>query len=98
MRPYTVAYAALVSLAGSMVVGPQPTHRSRKTWQAALVTMCGWLAAHYLGDYFDRDLDALSKPGRPLPSGRVSPREAIGGAVTLIGVGLVGALGSGRVN
>jgi geranylgeranylglycerol-phosphate geranylgeranyltransferase len=35
-----------------------------------------WLAAHYLGDYLDRDLDATSKPHRPIPSGALSPRAA----------------------
>ncbi|OEV11352.1 UbiA family prenyltransferase, partial [Streptomyces nanshensis] len=37
----------------------------------------GWVSGHYLGDWFDRELDALSKPQRPLPSGRLSPRAAV---------------------
>lgn len=36
-----------------------------------------WVAAHYLGDYFDRHLDAISKPQRPIPSGQLSPRTAV---------------------
>jgi 4-hydroxybenzoate polyprenyltransferase/geranylgeranylglycerol-phosphate geranylgeranyltransferase len=54
--------------------------------------MCGWLAGHYVGDYFDRDIDARSKPGRPVPSGRVSPREALAAGLALIAAGNLAAL------
>ncbi|MER5389627.1 UbiA family prenyltransferase [Saccharopolyspora sp. NPDC002686] len=40
-------------------------------------TALGWLAGHYLGDYFDRDLDRIAKPQRPIPSGRLSPKTAL---------------------
>src|ERR1044071_5836088 len=70
MRPYTVCYAGFLALAGASVVSSTRVQTSRAL-QAALVTMCGWVAGHYVGDYFDRHIDARSKPGRPLPSGRV---------------------------
>ncbi|MGW1679195.1 UbiA family prenyltransferase [Saccharopolyspora sp. NPDC002376] len=40
-------------------------------------TALGWLAGHYLGDYFDRELDRIAKPQRPIPSGRLAPRTAL---------------------
>ncbi|ANY09784.1 ubiquinone biosynthesis protein UbiA [Pseudonocardia sp. HH130630-07] len=44
---------------------------------AVLAPVLGWLAGHYLGDYFDRDLDAIAKPHRPIPSGRLGARTAL---------------------
>lgn len=68
-----------------------------------------YVGGMYLNDAFDRKIDAVERPERPIPSGRVSAREVfvIGGA--LLGLGLVilvaaswwhgqlvwGALGSG---
>src|SRR5947209_14836610 len=42
-----------------------------------------------LNDYCDRDLDAQSKPDKPIPQGLVSPREALIGGLVMIGVMLV---------
>jgi 4-hydroxybenzoate polyprenyltransferase len=36
-----------------------------------------------LNDYADRDVDAVERPGRPIPSGRVTPRFALGLAAGL---------------
>jgi 4-hydroxybenzoate polyprenyltransferase len=35
-----------------------------------------YLAGMVFNDLFDRDLDAQERPGRPIPSGRISPRAA----------------------
>lgn len=95
MRPYTLAYAGLLALAGASI-GARHQMPTRRALQCALVTMCGWLAGHYVGDYFDRDIDARSKPGRPVPSGRVTPREALVSMVAIIACGNVAALKLGR--
>jgi geranylgeranylglycerol-phosphate geranylgeranyltransferase len=74
-RPYTLWYVGLVGLGGAAVVGADgPLWRLLAAWAAPTA---GWLAGHYLGDYFDRELDAGSKPHRPIPSGRLSPRTAV---------------------
>jgi geranylgeranylglycerol-phosphate geranylgeranyltransferase len=74
-RPYTLWYIGLVGLGGAALVGVdgQPW-RLLAAWAAPTA---GWLAGHYLGDYFDRELDAGSKPHRPIPSGRLSTRAAV---------------------
>jgi geranylgeranylglycerol-phosphate geranylgeranyltransferase len=41
-----------------------------------------------LNDYFDRDIDAVNKPGRPIPSGRVPRKGALAFAAVLFGAGL----------
>ncbi|HKM50362.1 MAG TPA: UbiA family prenyltransferase, partial [Candidatus Bathyarchaeia archaeon] len=33
-------------------------------------------AGNIVNDYFDRDVDAINEPGRPLPSGSVSLAQA----------------------
>jgi geranylgeranylglycerol-phosphate geranylgeranyltransferase len=85
-RPYTVIWCGLVSLTGASLlyqnIPPLPT--------AVLVTfipMMGWIAGLYLSDYLDQNLDKIQKPHRPLPSGRITPREAlgIGGLVAISG-------------
>lgn len=84
-RPYTSCYVGLVGLAGACQAGPHPgAGRLAAAW--AIPTM-GWLAGLYGGDYFDRELDALSKPQRPIPSGRLGARTALGCMAGLIAVG-----------
>ncbi len=48
-------------------------------------------ASMAINDYFDRFVDAINQPSRPLPSGLVSPGEAIGFALALGMVGLISA-------
>ncbi|MEM1354679.1 MAG: UbiA family prenyltransferase [Planctomycetota bacterium] len=47
---------------------------------------CGGMV---LNDYWDRAIDAQERPGRPIPSGRISPQLARGLAVLLFVVGLL---------
>ncbi|MFI6026809.1 UbiA family prenyltransferase [Amycolatopsis magusensis] len=70
-RPYTLCYPALLGLAGAAAAGDAAAPA------AALVPALGWLSGHYLGDYFDRGLDAIGKPHRPIPSGRLSAEAAL---------------------
>jgi 4-hydroxybenzoate polyprenyltransferase len=50
-----------------------------------------------LNDWSDRELDAVERPERPIPSGRVSPEQAlaVAGGLTTAGLGLA-AVGGGR--
>ncbi|MEU1804401.1 UbiA family prenyltransferase [Streptomyces sp. NPDC019937] len=74
-RPYTLSYPGLVGLAGAALADGSPP--AAHLWAAWAVPTLSWIAGHYLGDYFDRDLDAIGKPQRPIPSGRLSPRAAV---------------------
>jgi geranylgeranylglycerol-phosphate geranylgeranyltransferase len=76
MRPYTLFWCGLVSLAGaSLTYGDLPPVRD--TLLVFFIPILGWIAGLYLADYFDRTLDRIQKPQRPIPSGRISPREAL---------------------
>jgi hypothetical protein len=54
----------------------------------AASSVCLYWAGMALNDYADREVDAVERPGRPIPSGRVSPRFALGLATGLTGAGL----------
>ncbi|MFL6117955.1 MAG: UbiA family prenyltransferase [Catenulispora sp.] len=88
-RPYTLWYVGLVGLAGNALAaarsagsagGRHPVGPALAAW--AVPTLV-WVAAHYLGDYLDRDLDAISKPQRPIPSGLIRPGTALGCGIVL---------------
>lgn len=75
-RPYTVIWCGLVSLAGSCIAfGSFPPLKIATL--ALFIPMTGWTAGLYLSDFFDRKLDAIQKPHRPIPSGRIKPNEAL---------------------
>jgi hypothetical protein len=63
----------------------------------AASSACLYWAGMALNDYADRDVDAVERPARPIPSGRVTPRFALGVATGLTGAGLsLAALAGGR--
>jgi len=45
-----------------------------------------------VNDYYDREIDRINRPDRPIPSGAVSPKEAVRVAAGLAGAGLTTAL------
>jgi geranylgeranylglycerol-phosphate geranylgeranyltransferase len=89
MRPYTLFWCGLVSLLGAcLVYGDIPS------WRVSLlvfaVPILGWIAGLYLADFYDRALDSIQKPHRPIPSGRITAQEAlfVGAVYAIIGLGL----------
>jgi len=62
-----------------------------------LASTCLYWAGMALNDYADRRLDAVERPERPVPSGRVRPAEALAVATGLTGAGVaLAAAGGGR--
>lgn len=57
---------------------------------AITATACGlmYVAGMALNDFADRRIDAVERPGRPIPSGRVSPEAALAFASTFLLGGL----------
>jgi geranylgeranylglycerol-phosphate geranylgeranyltransferase len=53
-------------------------------------TFCA--AAMVINDYYDRKIDAINEPQRPIPSGTIKPNEALAFMVGLIVVGFVFSL------
>ena len=53
--------------------GLRPGRDVPRTAGLVASSSCLYLAGMALNDYADRDVDAVERPGRPIPSGRVSP-------------------------
>ena len=69
----------------------------RRTWALPAASVALYWAGLALNDYADRELDRVERPERPLPTGRVSPGQALGTASALTAAGLAFAgLAGGR--
>ena len=51
-------------------------------------------ASMTINDYYDRQIDAINEPNRPIPSGAVSPKEALSFALVLSIIGFIAAVGT----
>jgi 4-hydroxybenzoate polyprenyltransferase len=106
VNPRIRAFADLVRLPAALTVpgdtlaGAAAAGRplGRRTWALPAASACLYWAGMALNDYADRELDAVERPERPIPSGRVRPGEALAVAVglTAAGVGVAAAAGGRR--
>ena len=91
---------AALTVPGDTLVGAAaagwPFGRATVALSAAAV--CLYWAGMALNDWADRDVDAVERPGRPIPSGRVRPDEALAVAagLSVAGLLLAGAAGGRR--
>ncbi|MFI7235284.1 SCO3242 family prenyltransferase [Streptomyces cyaneofuscatus] len=81
------------ALAGAAAVGRSP---GRGTALAIGASLCLYEAGMALNDWADREEDAVDRPHRPIPSGRISPPAALGAAGVLTLAGLALAARAGR--
>uniref|UniRef100_UPI003F4C3FAA SCO3242 family prenyltransferase n=1 Tax=Streptomyces microflavus TaxID=1919 RepID=UPI003F4C3FAA len=81
------------ALAGAAAVGRSP---GRGTALATGASLCLYEAGMALNDWADREEDAVDRPHRPIPSGRISPSAALGAAGALTAAGLALAARAGR--
>jgi 4-hydroxybenzoate polyprenyltransferase len=87
IRPPNVLTAVADVLAGYAVAGLG--HSRALPWLIA-ATACLYAGGVALNDFFDRHLDAVERPERPIPSGRTPPAAAaaFGGILLAAGVAL----------
>ncbi|WP_405683173.1 SCO3242 family prenyltransferase [Streptomyces sp. NBC_00057] len=80
------------ALAGAAATGRRP---DRGTALAVGASLCLYEAGMALNDWADRDEDAVDRPHRPIPSGRIAPGAALAaaGALTAAGLGLAARAG-----
>lgn len=69
----------------------------RRGWALPVASTCLYWAGMALNDYADRELDAVERPERPIPSGRVTPGQALAVATGLTGAGLAAAAAGGGI-
>ena len=109
-HPKLLAYAQLlrlpnvftafadIALASAVVAAVLPAVTASFCFAAVLLALgsgCLYLAGMVWNDVFDRAEDAVARPTRPLPSGRVRLRTAIVLGTTLFGAGLLFAACAG---
>ncbi|MEU3851669.1 SCO3242 family prenyltransferase [Streptomyces sp. NPDC029554] len=81
------------ALAGTAAAGARPGAR---TLLAIGSSLCLYEAGMALNDWADRDVDAVERPHRPLPSGRIRPAAALTAACAFTAAGLALAARAGR--
>jgi geranylgeranylglycerol-phosphate geranylgeranyltransferase len=96
MRPANCMMMGFAVLVGAAIVD---LSRLSEEWMALAL---GFTTAFSLtgcsmafNDYFDREIDAINEPGRPIPSGEVKPLRALQASLILCLLGLAAALVTG---
>lgn len=89
---------AALSVPGDVIAGAAAAGAlDRRTAGLACSSICLYWAGMAANDWADRRLDAVERPERPIPSGRVPAGTALGAAVGLTVAGLaVAGLAGGR--
>ncbi|MEM2942092.1 MAG: UbiA family prenyltransferase [Candidatus Bathyarchaeia archaeon] len=70
------------------VGGPPQLHEAALGSLSAVLLMAGTMA---INDYFDLEADRINRPYRPLPSGLITPRQAVSVGLATLAVGLSAA-------
>ena len=93
MRPLNCTMMGFAVLVGAVIANPQ---FSSFSWLNLFFgfftgfTLCA--AAMAVNDYYDRAIDAINEPARPIPCGAVKPKEALAFVAVLSAVGFALAL------
>ena len=85
VRPVNACMAGIAVLLGVLIAGVEVTSIF---FLLFLAVFCITGAGNAINDYFDRDIDAINRPKRPIPSGDVSIRGALFYSVILFLVGI----------
>jgi len=99
MRPVNCLMVGFAILVGGVIGGGTSFLASTTTLLFSFITgftLTG--SAMTINDYYDREIDAINEPGRPIPSGAVSPKEALALTFVLSSMGLGAAWMTGLSN
>jgi len=93
VRPLNCLLAGLAVLIGVFIAGEATWiyWQPRDMIQAALAFAAAALitgAGNTVNDYFDRNIDKVNRPDRPIPSGRIKAPEALAISQTLFVIGI----------
>jgi geranylgeranylglycerol-phosphate geranylgeranyltransferase len=90
MRPINCAMMGFAVFVGAVLANPQFSSVDWLNILYGFVTGFTLTAASMtINDYYDRAIDAINEPSRPIPSGSVSAREALAFVFVLSAVGFV---------
>ncbi|MEN6341307.1 MAG: geranylgeranylglycerol-phosphate geranylgeranyltransferase [Methanospirillum sp.] len=94
LRPTNAVVSGLVALLAFLIAGGAPGPVMAGLF-LAVVFITG--AGNTINDYYDAAIDAVNRPERPIPSGRVSARGAARYAALLFLAGVLAAVPAGPV-
>ncbi|MHA8051399.1 UbiA-like protein EboC [Aquirufa sp. ROCK-SH2] len=100
-RPANVITALTDILAGMAIVGftfGWKNYQISSISYLCLSSMCLYAGGVVFNDIFDRKLDAIERPERALPSGRIRLSEAISGGIALLAAGVILAFLQSRLS
>jgi geranylgeranylglycerol-phosphate geranylgeranyltransferase len=88
IRPVNCLMMGFAVLVGALLANPQPASLNSLNLLFGFltgITFCA--AAMVINDYYDRKIDAINEPQRPIPSGIIKPNEALSfvGALSVMG-------------
>jgi geranylgeranylglycerol-phosphate geranylgeranyltransferase len=91
-RPGNCVAAGALTATGAFVAGVEGDLAAAAA--AAVTTALAVAAGNAINDYFDREIDAVNRPDRPIPRGAVPPRTALAtaGAWFLLAVAVAALL------
>jgi len=90
-RPGNAVAAAVLTFVGAFVAGGV-AEQSIDAGAAVAATALATGAGNAINDYFDREIDRINQPDRPIPRGAVSPRGALMFSIALFGGAIALAL------
>lgn len=95
MRPVNCLMMAFAVIVGAALVNPYSLASLWQNLVYGFITGFALTAASMaLNDYYDREIDAVNEPTRPIPSGLIKPKEALIFAFFLTAVGFASAFGN----
>jgi len=90
-RPMNAVAAAVLTFIGAFVAGGSDVV-SVPVGAAVGATALAVGAGNAINDYFDREIDRINQPGRPIPRGAVSPQGVLGFSAALFALAVGVAL------
>jgi len=89
-RPLNCFMAGIAVVVGCLVgAGSEINIHGIQVALAFVVCFVVTAGGNAINDFYDVKIDAINKPHRPIPSGRISPRSAFAFAISLFGIGIV---------
>ena len=90
-RPGNTISAGLLTFTGAFVAGGV-TAAPAAVVAAVVATVAATGGGNAINDYFDREIDAINQPGRPIPRGDITARGALWFSLALFAVATAAAL------
>lgn len=99
MRPVNCVMMGFAVIVGAAIANPDALSVSWPNLTYGFITGFMLTAASMsINDYYDRGIDAVNEPNRPIPSGLIKPRAALAFAFVLTAVGFTTAYLTNRLS